>query len=441
MKKIEQVCETAFRLARGVQCEVLAFRRDSSLTRFADNVISQNVAASRASYTLRFLDGGRTASVTLNQDGAADLERAVKSGLEILRRQKKDPHLAPLLKPAPLPRGRNLWFEATAAMTPLYRAEKVGALARACRRAGQTACGTFESGSSEMVVANSLGVFARHVETSALYSVTVQDRDGYGWAELPVWDADGLPFERINEKARGKAAASRAPKAVKPGRYTVILEPAAASDLMHPMCVRGLGGQSYNEGQSFACGRLGKRVLSPLINIVDDPNGAAPGPVFDFAGQPKKPLTLVEKGVLKDIAHDTRTARKAGAEPNGHAVPFGSWLGPVPMNVAMLPGSSSLEEMIRTTERGLLVTQFHYTNMLKPSALEMTGMTRNGTFLVEGGRVRHAVKNLRFTQGIAEAFASADAVGSEAEACVAWGAVSCPAVRVRDFNFTSSTEF
>ncbi len=441
MSSIEKVCNKVFRLSRGTQCEIMALHRDTALTRFANNAVSQNVAASRRDYTLRFLDDGRSASVSLNQDSDEAVKLAVRSGLDTLRRQKKDPDLLPLYRaPAARP-GKKLYFENTASMTPLYRAEKIKALTRACARAGQTACGTFETGAEELVLANNLGLFARHRQTQAMYSVTVQDRDGSGWYERPVFDAAEIPFEETNETARGKASASRSPKAAAPGHYTVVLEPAAAAELVHPVCARGLGGQTYVEGKSFACGKLGRRLLSPLLTVTDDPRGDAPGMSFDFEGTPKEALTLVEDGVVKNLALDRKNAKKAGLPNNGRALPFGAWMGPLPINIAVKPGRSTTEEIIRDTERGLLVTQFHYTNVLNPLDLTMTGMTRNGTFLIEDGKLKGAVKNLRFTQSAVEALARVDAVGRDTKPWADRGILSCPALRIKDLNFSSATEF
>lgn len=441
MKNIETALEKIFRLAKGVQCEVMAEKRDSALTRFADNVISQNVASSSLSFSVRLLDSGRSAKLSFNQADDASLKRAVASGLEILKKQKKDPDLPPLPKPRPLAPGRDLYDRETAELSPVFRAERAGELARACRKAGQVACGTVDNGASELVIANSLGLFARWRDSFVTHSVTVTDRDGSGWAEQPSHSVRNIDFKRLNETARAKAAASRRPRDPKPGRYTVVLEPQAAADLITFMNAYGFGGQFYNEGRSFACGKLGKRVLSPLLTIEDDYLGAAPGLPFDFEGQPRSRVTLVEKGVLRTIVHDRRTAKKAGAAATGHALPQPSYFGPLAINLSVKPGGDSLSDLIKGTERGILVTQFHYTNLLKENTVEMTGMTRNGTFMIENGRVAYPIKNMRFTQSIVEAFSGIEAVGDRAELVSGWGAMACPAMRLSGFNFSSATKF
>ncbi|MDO8806489.1 MAG: TldD/PmbA family protein [Elusimicrobiota bacterium] len=442
MKKIETVCEKIFRLAGRAQCEVMAELRNGALTRFADNVISQNVASSSVNFSVRLLDSGRMAKINFNQADDASLGRAVSSGLEILKKQKKDPALLPLAKPRPIPAGKNLYFRETAELDPVYRAGKAAELAKACRKSGQISCGTFENGSSELVIANNLGVFARHRETYAIHSVTVRDKDGFGWAEYPAYDVNEIPFARLNETARAKAARGRSPKEIKPGRYTVVLEPQASADLLTYLAVYGFGGQIYNEGRSFVCGKLGKKTLSSLLSMEDNAlDGASPGMPFDYEGQPRTKVTLVENGVLKSVVHDRKTAKAAKTASTGHALPQPSYMGPFPLNLAVKPGQGSLEDLIKGTERGILVTQFHYTNLLKPQTVEMTGMTRNGTFMIENGKITFPIKNMRFTQSAAEAFSNVEAVSGETTPVQAWGPMACPSFRLKNFNFSSSTKF
>ena len=442
MNRLDAACEKILKLAGDTQCEVTAAASDSALTRFAENAVSQNVASSLARYSVRLLDNGRCAKVAFDQADDASLKRAMASAFDLLRSQKKEPGLLPLPKPKPLPAGADLYDPETAALTPAWRALKAAELARACARAGQTACGTVENGASERVIASSTGVFARHRDTYAVHSVTVKDGDGSGWAERYSWRAGEIPFSLVNETARAKAAASRRPRALKPGRYAVLLEPNAAAELVMMATAYGFGGQLYNEGRAYACGRLGKRVFGPLLTIVDNAvDGPAAGAPFDSEGMPKSKVTLVENGVLKAVVHDRKTAKKAGAASTGHALPQPSYMGPLPTNVAVKPGRGSFEDLIRATERAVLVTQFHYTNMLRPEALEMTGMTRNGTFLVEDGKIACPVKNMRFTQSLGEAFASADALCGEAPVVLGWGPIACPAMRLGSFNFSSATEF
>ncbi|MCM2266685.1 MAG: TldD/PmbA family protein [Elusimicrobiales bacterium] len=442
MKNLHNVCEKIFRLAKGAQCEVMAEARDWALTRFAENVISQNVASSSLNLSVRLLDAGRTVKVNLNQADDASLKRGVASGLEILRHQKKDPNLLPLAKPRPLPPGKNLYDRETAGLPPAWRAARAGDLVRACKKKKQTACGTVENGASVLVIANSLGLYAEHRESYAAHSATVRDRDGSGWAERQSFDAREIPFALVNETAMAKAAASRAPREIKPGKYTVVLEPHAAAGLLTFLGAYGFGGQLYNDGRSFVCGKLGKKLFSPLLSMEDNAlDGPCAGMVFDYEGQPRSRVTLVENGTVKAVLHDRKTAKKAKTASTGHALPQPSFLGPIPLNLSIKPGQGTLEALIKGTERGILVTQFHYTNLLRPQTVEMTGMTRNGTFMIENGRIAYPIKNLRFTQSMVDAFTRVQAVAGAPLLIAEWGSISCPAMRLDGFNFSSSTKF
>lgn len=442
MKNTETVCKEIFRLAGKVQCEIMTEARDGALTRFADNVISQNVASSSVNYSVRLLDDGRSAKFHFNQAGDAYLKHAVSSGLEILRSQKKDPALLPLARPRPLAAGKRLFNRETAELSPSFRAGRAAELAKACRKAGQVACGTVKNGVSRLTIANNLGLFASHSESYVTHSVTVRDRDGFGWAEQPSHDVNEIDFRGLNETARAKAAASRAPREIKPGKYTVILEPSATASLASYLAVYGFGGQLYTEGRSFVCGKLGKKVLSPLFSMEDNSlDGAAPGMTFDYEGQPRTRVTLVENGVLNAVVHDRKTARKAKTASTGHALPQPSHMGPIPLNLSVKPGQGTLADLIKGTENGILVTQFHYTNILKTQTVEMTGMTRNGTFMVKNGRIAFPIKNMRFTQNMVEAFSNIEAVSAQTGLVAEWGTLCCPAMRIKNFNFSSSTKF
>ena len=292
------------------------------------------------------------------------------------------------------------------------------------------------------MIANNLGVFAKYRDSYAIHSVTVRDGDGFGWAERAALDARTIDFDGADRTALEKARLSKHPKGVPPGRYTVILEPAAATSLLSYLGVYGFGGQFYNEGQSFVTGKLGKKVVSEKLTLLDNAlDGPAAGMPFDYEGRPRRKVALITKGRAEAVVHDRHSAAKAGAASTGHALPLPNTFGPVPLNLSLEKGDTTLAEMIKSTKKGILVTQFHYTNLLRPLTVEMTGMTRNGTFLVEDGRVTAGIKNLRFTESIVSALNRVAAVGSEPELYLEWGRFCATALKLEDFNFSSATEF
>lgn len=442
-KEHGKTCAEIFRLAGRVRAEVMIESSDSALTRFAGNVISQNVADSSTSVSVRLTDGGRVFRTSFNQTGGAPLADAVTRALAALKLQKKEKGLLPPPAPRPLrPAAPGLYVPATAALKPSFRAAKIAELARFCRARGMECYGTFENGASRLTLANNSGVFASHPETWAAYSVTARKGEGYGWAGHYSPDVSKIDFRGVNARAMEKAAASASPVAAPPGKYTVILEPAAVGDLLFFLAYSGLGGRAWLDGRSFASGALGRRLLHPSITITDDAlAGPAAGAPFDFEGMPREKVVLIEKGVARAVVHDRRTAAEAGARSTGHSLPQPNAYGPMPRNLELAPGDSSLGEMIRSTKKGILVTTFHYTNLLRPKTVEMTGMTRNGTFLVENGRVTKALRNMRFTQGVVEALNNVEAVSREREVTNGWGRMCVPAMKLGEFNFSSATKF
>lgn len=437
-----KICGRIMRLAGRCRAEAIITSADSALTRFADNVISQNVSNTSTEISVRVMDRGRATRFSLNQPTEAALKTAFAVALASLKTQKKDPLLMPFPKPVRVTENKKLFFPGTADMSPEERASRASSLVKKCKKAGATAYGTYENGAAAVTVANNLGVFSFHKESYATYSVTVRDRDGFGWAEAPAFDAREIDFDRVDRTAMEKARLSRNPRTIKPGHYTVILEPAAVADLLLYMGIHGFGARFYQEGQSFVTGKLGKKVMSSEITIEDNAlDGPGAGMPFDYEGRPRQKVTLIDKGVARAVVHDRKTAALAETKTTGHALPMPNTYGPIPANLSLAKGSVSMEEMIKSTEKGILVTNFHYTNLLKPLTVEMTGMTRNGTFMIENGRVAYPIKNMRFTESAVGAFNRIEAVGDKPETSVSWGRVSTPALKIRSFNFSSATEF
>jgi len=443
--KEDEIIERVWGFTGGRETEVLVFTSETALTRFADNTISQNVAERSREIVIRVLDGeGRMGRVSLNHPGEAELRRACETAVGMLKMQKPDPELMPLSAPRPIPAAAAAFDEETAAYTPAARADRLVELAGACAAGKQLASGTLESGWSRFTVANSRGVRASHQETGATFSVTVKDGDGLGWAEEFSPKVGTLDFSEVGERAREKARLAKAPQAVEPGKYTVVLEPDPVANLLFYTGIYGFGGQFYLEGQSFMSGKLGEKLLGENISIEDNAlEGPGAGVPFDFEGMPRRRVSLVECGVAKSPVHDRKTAKKAGTETTGHSLVQPNTYGPVPTCLAMAAGDASVEEMIRSTERGILVTQFHYVNLLKPLTLDITGMTRNGTFWIEDGKVVRPIKNLRFTESIVGALGRVEAVGRDRTLRKAFfgGKFLVPALKVRDFTFSSSTDF
>ena len=242
-----------------------------------------------------------------------------------------------------------------------------------------------------------------------------------------------------------KAERSRDPEPIEPGPYTVVLEPAAVAELVGFLASLGLGAQADQEGRSFMAGRMGQSITGERATLVDDPyDPRAFGKPFDYEGTPRRRVMLVENGIARGVVHDRRTAKKAGVQSTGHACPPPATDGPLPYSLVLGGGDQSLEEMIASTARGILVTRFWYCRVVDPKKTIVTGMTRDGTFLIERGKLVRGLRNLRFNESVLEVLRRADGFSRELDPTVfdyTWNCVVAPALRVPEFNFTGVSPF
>jgi predicted Zn-dependent protease len=439
----EETARKVLAQVRGGSAELLFTARNEGLTRFGNNVVSQHVQSRDHEVTIRVLKGRRQGRASCNQLDDAALARAVRRAEELADRAPDDPSLLPPVGLQTYPRLPEA-SAATLALEPDEKVEAVRSVVSDCRKKGLTAAGIFSHGVQAVGLANSEGLMAFHEGTSATFSMTVMGKDSSGWAELSHRDVSKIAPVELGRRAVEKAVSGQRPKTADAGEYTVILEPAAVAELIQFMAWEGFGALPYQEGRSFMTGRIGRRMMDERVTILDDvQHPDTIGMPFDFEGVPRRRVMLIEQGTAKGVVYDRKTARKEGIASTGHALPQPSLHGPMPLNLVMRPGDATIEEMIRTTERGLWVIHFHYTNLLDPVRLTITGMTRDGTYRVEKGKVRNAVKNLRFTESVVEAFDRIEAVGRETVYTHSFwgGGIVCPAVKIRGFNFSSATRF
>ena len=423
------------------EIEAIVAASDEALTRFANNAIHQNVAERTTHLSVRPVIDGRTARASTNRLSRDAIREVVAEAIAIAKLTEPDDDLPPLAGPAEY-QGVERWFEDTARATPEERARAVAETIRAVETAGQTAAGIYSTGESAFSLLNSRGVLARHTETMARFSITAMAADSSGWAKASACDLAALnPLELALTAAR-KAAQSTAPRELPPGRYTVILEPAAVLDLTGQM-FPDFSATAIRDGRSFLNDRIGKQVFGENVTIHD--NACHPlqsGPPFDGEGVPRKPLTLVERGVVREITYSRQAAALTGAAPTGHGFPLPNEFGEAPTNIVIAGGETSLQQMTASTDRGILVTRLWYIREVDPYEKIFTGMTRDGTFLIEGGRVTAGVRNFRFNQGLMEMLSNVEALSTPVRASgeETYDMVA-PAMKVRDFNFTETTRF
>lgn len=440
--QVRLVADAALGLPRADGVEVLFVHEWSGLTRFASSAIHQSTWREDTGIRVRVVKDARVGVASSNDFSPDGARRAAESAREMAEVVAPDPVFPGLAPPLPVPE-RDGFDEPTASASPEERAEGVAALVGRCGR-GFRAAGALETVASEIAVANTEGQFCWAPSTQAsLTTVVTGGEGGSGFSEAFEARLTDLDPEAIGRRAAGKAVDSQNPRDVDPGRFTVVLEPPAVSTLVGFLAWIGFGGRSLVEGRSCFSGKEGQQVAAPSVTIYDDATSLLTlGVPFDFEGTPRRRVDLVTDGVFRDGVYDRRTAKQAGRQTTGHALPPPSPDGPLPLNLFMGSGDATLDEMIASTERGLLVTRFHYSNVVHPVESVITGMTRDGTFLIEAGEVAHPVKNLRFTQSILGALQAVSMIGRDSQLASEFffSASRVPALKVDSFQFTGRSD-
>ena len=442
-QKLGEIANRVLGLSSADQTEVLILSSDDHLTRFAGSAIHQNVSETDVTVRVRAVLGRKVGVASGNDLSDAALRKLVESAETVARLQQDNPDFDSLPEPQPI-QEMSAYVEATANCTPEERARAVHAICRLSRENGLQAAGAFSTTADEVVVANSLGISAYHCGTLARIVTVIMSDTSSGYADGSSRDVSELDPEAVGRAAVDRALRSQNPTEIEPGAYTVILEENAVSDMLFTLGYVGFGALAVQEGRSFMNGRFGCRITGDNITIWDDgrdPRGLVLP--FDFEGVPKQRVTLVENGVALGVVYDSFTARREkGRASTGHSLPAPNTMGPIPINLFMAQGLATKQQMLASTERGIWVTRFHYTNPVHRVKTVLTGMTRDGTFLIENGQITRPLRNLRFTQSILDAFSRAEMLGSELK-LVARGSfgICVPAAKIHGFQFTGTTEF
>jgi PmbA protein len=423
------------------EAEVLVMTEDAALTRFANSQIHQNVAETNVVVNLRFVVGTRVGVASSGRTDEEGLKRLAASAAAIASVVEELPDWAGLPEPTPIEEVVEAYAPTTAHASPELRADGVRAVIAAADAASVTAYGSFSTGTETAAVANSKGIRAGGTRTVAqLLTVSMGPGGGTGYAESASVDATAIDAAAIGRESAEKARATANAVAIDAGDYPVVLEEYAVVDLLDMLGYLGFSALAVQEERSFV--ELGKRIGSELVTIVDDGRDPAGLPMaFDYEGVAKQRVPLLERGICAGVVYDAQTAAKDGVASTGHGLPAPNPYGPFPLNGVMAAGEASREALIGGLERGLLVTRFHYTNPVHPKLAIITGMTRDGTFLVEDGRIVGPVKNLRFTQSYLDAMAGVVAVARERKTLKGFlGGVVVPALRLEGWTFTGTTE-
>jgi PmbA protein len=443
-RELHRILDRVLRLAEATdadETEVHVEEIDDSLTRFANNAVHQNVAERGLTVSVRTVTDRRTARATTNRMDEDSLRGAIQMSLSLAHSQPEIPNLLPMP-------GRQRYRKVarfsmpTAALTPENRARAVRNASDLAIKRGQVAAGIFASGQSQTAVGNSRGLFANYRETHAEFSITMQESPAASWAKANAANVRAFDPQKLAERASLKAHAATNAQELPPGKYTVILEPSAVLDLVG-FLFYDFSATALADKRSCLNDRMGKQIFGKNITVMDDVyHPLQLGAPFDGEGMPRQRVVLVDQGVPKNLVYSRASAKAARKKPTGHGFALPNEYGEAPMNLVFGGGKSSLEEMIASTERGLLVTRLWYIREVDPYEKIMTGMTRDGLFLVEKGKVGAAVRNFRFNQSLLEMLGNVEMLGPAVRATgeEAFEMV-VPAMKVRDFHFSEVTKF
>ncbi len=434
------IIEFVLKEAEGHPTRVMITSQEEGLTRYANSEIHQNVAEDVTTVTITVTGDKKRSRLSTTAYDEEGLREAVADAVENLNYiPPGEDQPPPSTEPQELVADH--YNEALAAG---FEVEKRAQILKDCLDTlgeGYQAYGKFSHKESRLSFGNSEGVrrFARNNEVD--FSALVSAAGGTGYASTGSSRPDDLDVPGTFARAYEKAKMNQDREGVEPGRYTVILEPLAVGNILTFMSFVGFSARMVQNRASFLTGKMGEKVFDERITIVDDhmDENTVSLP-FDFEGYPRQKVTLVDRGVVRGMVHDSASAQKDGVESTGHSVDMPQ-RGGIPLHLVMAGGEGDLEQMIAGTEEGLLITRFHYMNVVNPREALMTGLTRDGVFRVAGGKIVGAVKNMRFTDSMLRALNHVAGITAERERTpFFFGNYCVPAIKIEGFHFTGATE-
>ncbi|HMA38296.1 MAG TPA: TldD/PmbA family protein [Chloroflexia bacterium] len=424
--------EAALAASPAEQTEIVLVRDRTAVTRYANSEIHQNVYQENTRAAIRVAAGGATARIYTNDISRDGLARATADATALARLQAPNPRFRSLPAPdsgsRPAHAAPPSFFPATAEFSAAARAAAVGQVIDLARAAGYQAYGTYRSSSTTLSVANSLGIRAHAAATTAYLKALVESAAGTGFADALSRDVAAVDPQAVGADAVARCRLNHDQREVPPGDYPAVFEPNAVADMVRFPVLYGLGAREYQDGQSFLSGHLGTAVTGPAVTLWDDPRDPRCLPfAIDAEGLPSVRVPLIAAGVAEGVVYDSETAalepdrRSTGHAPNPfeHEAPGH----PVPGHIIMPTGPDSSLDLARRMGRGILVTRFHYTHCPDRKRVIATGTTRDGTFLVEGGEIVAALKNLRLEMSVLDLLAGTDARG-QGKCCQDWWAAN-----------------
>jgi PmbA protein len=440
MAKILELFDKSLKKSGADQTELVCEKEEFYLTRFAESLIHQNIG--RIDHTLwcRAIVGKKIGVATTNILSQESIDNLINTAIEICSQQNEDPQFDSLIVSPKAPKTEG-FFKSTADCSPLARAQAVKTIAGIASKDNLQTSGMFQTSQTELIVANSLGTRQQGKVTEAKLSVTLSDNAGRaGFGQAYSRDESEIDFAGVAQRAVQKASRPTQSVSLEPGTYTVILEPEAVADFLLFLGFLGFGGKGLATHRSFMANKIGSQIMSENITITEDPfHPVMKYMSFDYEGAPRKKVVIVDKGIAKDVVYNSYYAKQNNTESTGNALTPDNTFGPYPKAMVMESGDKSLEEMIASTEKGIFITHFWYLNFVNPMKTTVTGTTRDGTFLIENGKVTSPATDMRTSQSMLEAFNNVELLSKTRRLVPKYGVLMyVPAVKISNFNFVSS---
>ena len=439
-QKLYDIIDFVVKKAEGYDTRVLINGQAESLIRYANSMIHQNVFEDVTTVGITIIDGKKRSeqsTTDYSEQGLTDAVAEAIANLEFLPDSGQQP--APATEPALIEEdGYN--EELAKSYTVLNRANELKEALDTLTE-DYLAYGTYTYSDMQLVFGNSQGVkrYARGNKIS--YSILVADKEGgSSFINESYQNPTNIDFKKSFARVYEKAKLNVNAKQIEPGTYTVILEPAAVADIISYLSFTGFTAKSVQNQMSFLTGKLNTKVFDERINIIDDwQNENTMSMPFDFEGYSRKKLNIIENGVAKELGHDTLSAVSEGVETTGHSVNMPSY-GGIPINIVMAGGDKTIDEIIAESDNAILITRFHYMNIVNPRIAQLTALTRDGVFEINNGKIVSAVKNMRFTESVLEAFNNIAEISSDCKGVPAFfGNIFVPALKINNFHFTGKT--
>jgi predicted Zn-dependent protease len=412
--KIMGIFKDALKSSPAEQTEYVCESEEFYLTRFAENSIHQNMGRSDSTIYCRAITGKKIGVARSNNPSMEGVKELAKTAFDIAQNSTEDPDFSGLVKSAKAPKSVG-FYDKTFSFSPSSRANDVAAIVDRARAASLTCAGTFQTSGTTLAVANSLGTEQFGKVSDYRFSLTAAAPNGRsGWSQAAGRDINSFDFQDATTRALEKALFPGEPAKLSDGQYTVILEPDAVANFLLLLAFLGFGGKTLNQKRSFITDKIGQQVMGSNISISEDPyHPLMQFMPFDYEGVIRKKVAIIENGIARDGVYDSYYAKLAGKDSTGNALQPDNNYGPYPKAMVLSGGNLSAADLIKSTTSGIYITRFWYLNYLNPMKTQVTGYTRDGSFLIENGTITRPLADMRVQQSMLEAFNNAESISSE----------------------------